>query len=216
MLFYQPAFLVFSLILIAILSVVNRGEPRKVVLLIASYIFYMWWNPAFIILIVFSTQVNYLVSLGLGMTASPARRKFLLCVALTASLGTLCAFKYTNFLEDNLLIGMRLLGYEVHWTWLRDYLYIPLGGSRHGLGHTCRNLMITMLLGGLWHGASWNFVLWGFLHGIALVVHRLWRTYLPPATRPVSGFVKVINTFICWVAAYGITFYILPILMPLQ
>src|SRR5205085_1218764 len=49
-------------------------------------------------------------------------------------------------------------------SWLRDYLYIPLGGSREGQSKTYRNLMITMLLGGLWHGASWNFVLWGAAH----------------------------------------------------
>lgn len=55
-------------------------------------------------------------------------------------------------------------------TWLRDYLYIPLGGSRHGLLRTTRNLMITMLLGGLWHGASWTFVIWGAIHGAALVM----------------------------------------------
>jgi len=59
-------------------------------------------------------------------------------------------------------------------TWLRDYLYIPLGGSRKGTLFTYRNLMITMLLGGLWHGASWNFVLWGGMHGVALVVHKLY------------------------------------------
>jgi len=59
-------------------------------------------------------------------------------------------------------------------TWLRDYLYISLGGNRHGKLRQYINLMITMLLGGLWHGASWNFVLWGALHGIALVVHKLW------------------------------------------
>ncbi len=54
-------------------------------------------------------------------------------------------------------------------SWLRDYLYIPLGGNR---AHRIRNLLITMLLGGLWHGASWNFVLWGALHAIALIVWR--------------------------------------------
>ena len=53
---------------------------------------------------------------------------------------------------------------------LRDFLYIPLGGSRHGPWRTARNLMITMLLGGLWHGAAWGFVLWGGLHGAALVL----------------------------------------------
>lgn len=58
-------------------------------------------------------------------------------------------------------------------TWLRDYLYIPLGGNRVGKTRYYVNLMITMFLGGLWHGASWNFVLWGILHGVYLVVERL-------------------------------------------
>lgn len=57
-------------------------------------------------------------------------------------------------------------------TWLRDYLYIPLGGNRGGKLATMRNLMLTMLLGGLWHGAAWTFVLWGFYHGLVLVLYR--------------------------------------------
>ncbi len=57
-------------------------------------------------------------------------------------------------------------------SWLRDYLYIPLGGNRNGTFNTYRNLMITMLLGGLWHGAGWNFLVWGALHGGALAFHR--------------------------------------------
>jgi D-alanyl-lipoteichoic acid acyltransferase DltB (MBOAT superfamily) len=60
-------------------------------------------------------------------------------------------------------------------SWLRDYLYIPLGGSRGGFWFTQRNLFLTMLLGGLWHGASWNFVIWGAMHGGGLVVERLWE-----------------------------------------
>ena len=60
-------------------------------------------------------------------------------------------------------------------TWLRDYLYIPLGGSRHGEWKTYRNLMITMVLGGLWHGAAWNFVAWGAWHGLALSLERAGR-----------------------------------------
>ncbi|HIK11708.1 MAG TPA: MBOAT family protein [Oscillatoriaceae cyanobacterium M33_DOE_052] len=59
-------------------------------------------------------------------------------------------------------------------TWLRDYLYIPLGGNRGTKLFAYRNLMLTMLLGGLWHGAGWNFVIWGGLHGGALVFHRVW------------------------------------------
>ncbi len=59
-------------------------------------------------------------------------------------------------------------------SWLRDYLYIALGGNRKGKARMYSHLMITMLLGGLWHGASWNFVLWGALHGIALAIHKIW------------------------------------------
>ncbi|MGC9331688.1 MAG: MBOAT family O-acyltransferase, partial [Bacteroidales bacterium] len=59
-------------------------------------------------------------------------------------------------------------------SWLRDYLYIPLGGNRKGKTRTYINLMITMLLGGLWHGAAWRFVIWGGLHGIGLAIHKLW------------------------------------------
>jgi D-alanyl-lipoteichoic acid acyltransferase DltB (MBOAT superfamily) len=59
-------------------------------------------------------------------------------------------------------------------SWLRDYLYIPLGGNRLGKIRTYVNLFITMLLGGLWHGASFNFIVWGGLHGVALSVHKLW------------------------------------------
>ena len=58
-------------------------------------------------------------------------------------------------------------------TWLRDYLYIPLGGSRNGPRVMFFALMTTMLLGGLWHGASWNFVLWGLIHGLLLIIHRV-------------------------------------------
>ena len=57
-------------------------------------------------------------------------------------------------------------------TWLRDYLYIPLGGNRGSGLLTYRNLLLTMVLGGLWHGAAWNFVLWGFFHGLILIVYR--------------------------------------------
>jgi D-alanyl-lipoteichoic acid acyltransferase DltB (MBOAT superfamily) len=64
-------------------------------------------------------------------------------------------------------------------TWLRDYLYISLGGNRRGEARTYANLMITMLLGGLWHGAAWTFVLWGFYHGMLLCLHRLLEQVFP-------------------------------------
>ena len=65
-------------------------------------------------------------------------------------------------------------------TWLREYLYIPLGGNRGSVWQTQRNLLLTMLLGGLWHGASWNFVIWGGLHGLYLIAHRAWRAAAHP------------------------------------
>jgi D-alanyl-lipoteichoic acid acyltransferase DltB (MBOAT superfamily) len=68
-------------------------------------------------------------------------------------------------------------------TWLRDYLYKPLGGSRGPAWLTGRNLFLTMLLGGLWHGAAWTFVLWGAIHGAALVIERA----IGPVVRGRSG-----------------------------
>jgi len=361
MLFYTPEFLVFSLVLLATLGVVHRDEPRKWVLLVASYVFYMWWNPAFIALIAFATGVNYLLGGAIVRSDDDRKRKALLTLSLVASLGLLAWFKYAGFLADSTLYLMRSLGFEVHWTslaitlpvgisfytfqalsytidvyrrnipattspldfalyiaffpqlvagpivraadflpqlrerirvscdqatfflivrglakkvmiadniavlpdavfaspqdfpslviwlatvcfalqiycdfsgysdiaigvarvlgfriplnfdhpyfarnpsdfwrrwhislssWLRDYLYISLGGNRAGTARTYRNLMLTMLLGGLWHGASWNFVLWGALHGFYLVVHRGygdWRRRRDPAWDGASG-----------------------------
>ena len=62
-------------------------------------------------------------------------------------------------------------------SWLRDYLYVPLGGGRKGLVSSCINIMITMLLGGLWHGAAWTFIAWGALHGAVQAVERVWRHF---------------------------------------
>jgi D-alanyl-lipoteichoic acid acyltransferase DltB (MBOAT superfamily) len=87
-------------------------------------------------------------------------------------------------------------------TWLRDYLYIPLGGNRAGKARTYRNLLITMLLAGLWHGAAWNFVLWGLLHGIYLAAHRMFLKggkvqVLPPSglIRRTADFFRMVFTF---------------------
>ena len=69
-------------------------------------------------------------------------------------------------------------------TWLRDYLYIPLGGNRHGAARTYVNLLVTMLLGGLWHGAAWTFVLWGAFRGAWLAASRRFRTRLVAHRKP--------------------------------
>ena len=89
-------------------------------------------------------------------------------------------------------------------SWLRDYLFIPLGGSRCSRAKTCRNLMITMLLGGLWHGANWSYVIWGGLHGSFLVVHRYFRDFCKGRpgldavlqSAPGTG-LRVLTTFLC-------------------
>lgn len=80
--------------------------------------------------------------------------------------------------------------------WLRDYLYISLGGNRKGNLMTYRNLMLTMLLGGLWHGASWNFVVWGALHGLFLAAHRFFRNGHVPKTDPtLRDLPSIVGTF---------------------
>lgn len=74
-------------------------------------------------------------------------------------------------------------------SWLRDYLYIPLGGNRKGAFKTYQNMAITMLLGGLWHGANWTFIIWGAYHGALLIVYRIITPYiekLPKLTNPIT------------------------------
>ncbi len=95
-------------------------------------------------------------------------------------------------------------------TWLKDYIYIPLGGNRSTTIKTYRNLLLTMIIGGLWHGASWNFVFWGMLHGAALAFER-WRNHtyqwkylipLPYSTRATQA-LSCLLTFhfvcLCWI-----------------
>ncbi len=89
-------------------------------------------------------------------------------------------------------------------TWLRDYLFIPLGGSRGSTWQTARNLMITMALGGLWHGAGWHFVFWGLLHGLFLIVHRFFQRFCEPRPvlrqllqTPPGTALRIVLTFSC-------------------
>lgn len=89
-------------------------------------------------------------------------------------------------------------------TWIRDYIYIPLGGNRKGTLRTYLNNFITMLAAGLWHGAGWKFIFWGGIHGVALIVHKLCRPWLNriPDTRPVkiaSWFVTTVFVMITFI-----------------
>ena len=353
---------------------------RKAGLLVASYLFYAAWNPAFVVLVWISTVVDWQVGIRLAKTDSAVRRKVLLIISLVANLGLLGVFKYGNFLIENttallgavgiawqplelrlllpvgisfytfqtlsytidvyrrrlepkrglldfalyvtffpqlvagpivraseflpqletekratasqirwgfillviglfqktiladqvmapvvdriylstfkpglldawtgtiafsaqiffdfsgyslcaigagLMLGFKLpdnfrrpygaIGFSDFWrrwhislsSWLRDYLYISLGGNRRGRVRTYANLSITMLLGGLWHGASWSFVIWGALHGTFLVIERLLRPVLASASwagtfvaRLFGGVLTYVLVCVAWV-----------------
>jgi len=342
--FFAFVFTIYWIILGAIKDNDKRLKARIIFLLLASYYFYMSWNPMFILLILFSTVIDFIAGNKIYNTTSSKQKKLFLIISLATNLGFLAYFKYVNFflgtindvagsnffvnvilpvgisfytfqsmcytidifngkmkpskdffefslyvtffpqlvagpivrakdfipqlrinqyfkdinfqlaanyfvlglvkkvlIADNIAqysdqlfanpdqygtlatwvgvmaysiqiycdfsgysdmaIGLAaLLGFKLvenfnmpynavnitefwrKWhislsTWLRDYLFIPLGGSRVSKKvFYYRNLMITMLLGGLWHGASWNFVVWGGLHGLALIVHKLYKT----------------------------------------
>jgi alginate O-acetyltransferase complex protein AlgI len=88
---------------------------------------------------------------------------------------------------------------------LRDYLYIPLGGNRHGTARRYSNLAATMVLGGLWHGAGWTYVIWGGLHGMYLIIHQAWQQLRGPRPQPPGPWVRggsILLTFIAVVFAW--------------
>lgn len=115
------------------------------------------------------------------------------------------------WMPDNFRYPYGAIGFSDFWrrwhitlsTWLRDYLYIPLGGNKKGIARTYVNLMLTMLLGGLWHGAAWTFVIWGGLHGLYLVVERFFKDKITFRLTAVNGFFLALLTYflvnITWV-----------------
>ncbi len=383
MLFCSWQFLVFFVLVFSLYWAVPWHRSRVWLLLVASFYFYASWNPWLACLIFVSTILDYYLARGIESLKSAGRRKLLVGVSVTANLGLLCFFKYTNFFltsleaalnrcgasasfpllsviapigisfytfeainyvvdvyrgrvraEHNLAhfllfilffphlvagpivrahdflpqigrrkrwdwlrmqLGVRfflmglfkkwvvadrmallvnpvfanpdsfnasstwtavlayslqiygdfsgytdmaigcahLLGYRLarnfdmpylsanvsefwrRWhislsSWLRDYLFIPLGGSRGGRWTTCRNLLITMTLGGLWHGASWTFIVWGLLHGLLLIGHRVFQEVCEVVPRLEQGLrslpgtaARVLGTFLavslCWI-----------------
>ena len=91
-------------------------------------------------------------------------------------------------------------------SWLMEYLYFPLGGSRKGTFRSYLNLVLTMVIGGIWHGANWTYVFWGLLHGLALVVHKLWMTFTKSYKKKptlAGSIISIILTFaftsFCWI-----------------
>lgn len=103
----------------------------------------------------------------------------------TCAIGVALCLGFT--LPENFKYPYAAIGFSDFWhrwhislsTWLRDYLYISLGGNRKSSIRTYVNLMLTMLLGGLWHGASWTFIVWGGLHGLYLVIERFLKNFVP-------------------------------------
>jgi D-alanyl-lipoteichoic acid acyltransferase DltB (MBOAT superfamily) len=129
---------------------------------------------------------------------------------------TMCAVGIALMLgfefPDNFRYPYAAIGFSDFWrrwhislsSWLRDYLYIGLGGNRRGTARTYGNLMLTMLLGGLWHGAAWHFVAWGGLHGAYLVLERLLRPLFPSrwknaATRLIAAVATYACVCVAWV-----------------
>ena len=106
-------------------------------------------------------------------------------------------------LPDNFRYPYAAIGFSDLWrrwhislsTWLRDYLYIPLGGNKHGVLRMYVALMVTMLLGGLWHGAALTFVIWGALHGIYLVIERLLRNKIHIKINAINGIFLALLTY---------------------
>jgi alginate O-acetyltransferase complex protein AlgI len=371
MVFTSLVFVEFFVIVLVVLAICRTRWQRQLAILLASVIFYGYWNPWYLFLLATPSVIDYVCALRLSETEDPARRKFWVMCSVVSNLGLLGYFKYANFFAQNfaklfgkdipalnillpvgisfytfktmsytidvyrrhiepcrswwkyamfvtyfpelvagpivrasvflpqmtrslrpswprayvglqlvalgfskkllvadrlakfvdtifthpsvyssgtiwsaviayslqiycdfsgysdIAIGIsRIIGFDLpenfnmpysstsitefwrrwHITlsqWLRDYLYIPLGGNRKGRIRTYINLTITMLLGGLWHGANWTFVVWGALHGLALAAHKLWLDTSKSRTWKVPGVVGWAATYvyvcICWV-----------------
>jgi alginate O-acetyltransferase complex protein AlgI len=123
---------------------------------------------------------------------------------MAIGLGRMMGFRFLeNF--DRPYLSASITEFWRRWhislsNWLRDYLYIPLGGNRRGASRTYANLAITMLLGGLWHGASWTFVLWGAWHGLFLIAERAAGVRSrPPARRPHRVAATLLIVMLGWV-----------------
>ncbi|WP_394213367.1 MBOAT family O-acyltransferase [Enterovibrio calviensis] len=123
---------------------------------------------------------------------------------MACGLGLMMGFRFIkNF--DHPYVSLSITEFWRRWhislsTWLRDYLYIPLGGNRSGKLGTYRNLFLTMLLGGLWHGANWTFVFWGALHGTALAIEKMLSSTNPVSFKLPRYLLTMFIVVIGWVA----------------
>ena len=162
---------------------------------------------------VFNNSASVLpIDAWLGVLAFSGQIFFDFAGYSTCAIGAALCFGIA--LPDNFRFPYAAIGFSDFWRrwhislsrWLRDYLYIPLGGNRKGEVRTHVNLMLTMLIGGLWHGASWNFVIWGGIHGFYLLGERVVRRFGPGGpwleTAPARGGLMALTfllTCVTWV-----------------
>jgi len=248
MLFNSLEFSIFlPVVFILYWLVTNRNiQVQNTLLLVASYVFYGWWDWRFLSLILFSSSVDFFVGIGLSKTKELKKKKTLLWLSIFVNLGLLGVFKYHHFfiesfidlfkkmvIADNcafivnqifsdysqysgstLVLGAILFAFQIYgdfsgysdiaigtarlfgfdlktnfsypyfsrdiaefwrrWhislsTWFRDYLYIPIGGSKGSKSQTVRNIFIIFLVSGFWHGANWTFIFWGLFHAVCFL-----------------------------------------------
>jgi alginate O-acetyltransferase complex protein AlgI len=225
MLFNSLSFVVFLVIVLALyyLKLFNWTNKKRM-LLIASYVFYGLWNPPLVILLWISTMVDWVAGKKLAKEENQKARNLWLLLSMSVNLGFLAFsgqifFDFAGYstcaigialmlgmvLPDNFRYPYAALGFSDLWnrwhitlsSWLRDYLYIPLGGNRFGVTRMYAALMITMLLGGLWHGAAWTFMVWGGLHGVYLILEKLQKRYIPFKITVWNGMYLAFVTFTC-------------------
>jgi len=114
----------------------------------------------------------------------------------------LCLSLPANFNSPYRALSMQDFWRRWHITlgrFMRDYIYIPLGGNKCGKFATYKNLLLTFILGGIWHGAGWNFILWGTLHGFGIIIHRIWKIIGMTLPNTLAWFITFNFVNVCWV-----------------
>lgn len=122
-----------------------------------------------------------------------------MAIGLALMFGIVFPFNFNSPYKATSLIDFWRRWHMTLSRFLRDYLYIPLGGNRKGPARRYINLLVTMVLGGLWHGAAWNFVVWGAIHGIGLLVNHAWQEFRRPLPRHLAWLVTLLTVVLAWV-----------------
>ncbi|RUR20238.1 MBOAT family protein [Legionella sp. km535] len=125
-----------------------------------------------------------------------------MAIGLARIFGIMFPLNFNSPYKANNIISFWRRWHMTLSRFLRDYVYIPLGGNRKGSTSRYTNLMITMLIGGIWHGAAWTFIVWGFLHGLYLIINHLWLSI----KKRISGSLFTLNAFINTLIARSLTF----------